>query len=115
MIVLPPRYVEELRNVPDTELDSLASVVSVSGCPQGRSPSLLGRVIPHHRLICHLTNLEQDFHDQYTGIGIIHGTHLNYNVVRRILSPKLGGMMPELAAITEHSLKAVMPPCKGMA
>lgn len=100
MIVLPPHYVEELRNVPDTQLDALASVVTVSGnLIHGTS----------------LTSNFKDFHHDHTGVTIIHGTHLNYNVVRRQLTPRLGGMMPELHAEMEDSLKAVMPACDGEA
>jgi hypothetical protein len=98
MIVLPPRYVEELRNVPDTQLDALASVVTVSGILDSCTS---------------LTWNFKDFHHDHTGVTIIHGTHLNYNVVRRQLTPRLGGMMPELHAEMEDALKAVMPACDG--
>ncbi|KAK3367922.1 cytochrome P450 [Podospora didyma] len=57
--------------------------------------------------------LSEDMGGDYSGISILVGSHLTFNVVRNKLTPKMGAMLPLLVDELEHAMKVEIPPCKG--
>ncbi|KAK4174301.1 cytochrome P450 [Triangularia setosa] len=79
--VVPPQYLDELQNLPDTKLNGIQA-------------------------------LAEDMGDQYSGISILKGTHLTFNVVRNKLTPRMGAIIPPLMEELEHAMKAELPASK---
>ncbi|KAI1464315.1 cytochrome P450 [Daldinia caldariorum] len=57
--------------------------------------------------------LSEDMQGKYTGMTILLGSHLSFNVIRNKLTPRLGSLLPTLAEELNYSLGVEMPPCKG--
>ncbi|KAI1738014.1 cytochrome P450, partial [Xylaria scruposa] len=56
--------------------------------------------------------LSQDLHGAYTGMDILLGTHLSFNVIRNKLTPRLGSTIPLLAEELEYAFGVEIPPCQ---
>ncbi|KAH8655096.1 cytochrome P450 [Tricladium varicosporioides] len=56
--------------------------------------------------------LSQDVMGDYTGMNILVGSHLNFNVIRNKLTPKLGDMTPIIEDEMRYAIKREMPPCR---
>ncbi|KAI1273002.1 cytochrome P450 [Xylaria sp. FL0933] len=98
--VLPLRYVDQLQNLPDHILHPIEalSAVTYSKLSTSQMPTLI---------------FIKDMHGKYTGMNILLGTHLSFNVVRNKLTPKLGSIIPLLAEELEYALSVEIPPCRG--
>ena len=49
---------------------------------------------------------------KYTGMTILEGSHLSFNVIRNKLTPRLGSLVPVLADEVDYALNLEIPPCK---
>ncbi|KAI0474456.1 cytochrome P450 [Xylaria cf. heliscus] len=56
--------------------------------------------------------LSQDLHGTYTGMNILLGTHLSFNVVRNKLTPQLSSTIPVLAEELEYAFSVEIPSCR---
>lgn len=95
--MLPNRYVDELQNVHDDKLHPLEALTAVSppACPRRRTRTL--------------TQHLQDLHGDVTGMTVLLGTHLSFNVIRNKFTPRLGSMAATFASEVEYALDVEMP------
>ncbi|KAF4635644.1 hypothetical protein G7Y89_g2444 [Cudoniella acicularis] len=57
--------------------------------------------------------LSQDVMGDYTGMNILVGSHLSFNVIRNKLTPNLGDMIPIMEDEMRYAMTQEMPPCRG--
>lgn len=101
MLVLPNKFVDELRSIPEQRLSSMIANIDVCG-PGQKSTFML--------TLCAV----QNFQGNYSTIDILLEGNLHTHVIQTRLTPKLGTLVAPICQEIRQSLATELPPCKGI-
>ena len=91
MVILPTRFVDELRNVPEDELSSIQANTDVSRFDFRLQTFLL-------------TGEMQNFEGVYSATSILTESNLHSRVLQTKLTPKLGPLVPIILNELEYAM-----------
>lgn len=92
MVILPTKFVDELRNVPEDELSFIKANTDVSSFDF----SLQARLLTE--------NITQNFQGVYSATSILSESNLHSRVSKSRLTPKLGPLIPIIREELEYSM-----------
>ena len=102
MVILPTKFVDELRNVPEDELSSIKANTDVSRFDFSLQAPLLTE------------NITQNFQGVYSAISILTESNLHSRVLQTRLTPKLGPLIPIIREELEYSMTQELPEFHGV-
>ena len=96
-MVIPQSYIRELQNLRDDLLYPIQAVSQVSYLSMWWE---------------NILTIAKDVMGEYTGLSILASSYLNYNVIRKKLTPKLGKMKTKMEDEMRYAIAREMPPCR---